>query len=415
MQWNSYCEVVKIKTIIELFDECQLENVIAGLKFRPQRIIFVGYKNIMTSKRRKDLETLFINRGYNVEFRYEIVGRYDFNAICEKLNSIYEQNGDCWFDLTGGKELVLAAMGTLAERLKIPMFQCDIKSGKFMPILNCDGVEDPGPVTLSFKEIAALNGGGIIEKTSDEFKWELTPEFKEDIRKMWSICRENCAGWNKQTNILAGMEDPNRLYGDLDVNVSFKYEKGVRPVINDAVFMDKLAQSGLILNYRLTEKGLAFRYKSESVRRALTKAGNILELYGYMLCKEIAHEDEGFYNDIHNGVIVDWDGIVYDGFYSCADTHNELDIVMMRDVVPVFVSCKNGEVHKEALYELDTVARKFGGKHAKKVLLSTFVAFNEKSRNHVKMRARDMNIEFIDGVDKLTEEEFKNILKVKAR
>lgn len=407
--------MIKIKTIIELFDECQLENVIAGLRFHPEKIIFVGYKNIMTSKRKEDLEALFRKRGYTTEFQYEIVGRYDFDSICEKLIFLYEHNEDCCFDLTGGKELVLAAMGTLAERMAIPMIQFEIRSGKFIPILNCDKIEEPKPVTLSFKEITALNGGGIVEKDSGDFEWNLTEDFREDIRKMWSICRENCAGWNKQTNILGSFEDPNRMCRELEVSASVRYEKGTRPVVPDSKFMEKLSECGLIRNYSFDEKGISFAYKNESVQRVLTKAGNLLELYGYVTCIEIAKEEKGFYDDIHNGVIVDWDGVVHEGSSSFADTHNELDIVMTRDIVPVFVSCKNGEVHKEALYELDTIARKFGGKYAKKVLLTTFVAFNERSRNHIKTRANEMKIEFIDNVDKLSEEEFKQILKTKVR
>ena len=407
--------MIKIKTIIELFDECQLENVIAGLRFRPEKIIFVGYKNIMTNKRKSDLEALFRNRGYTTEFQYEIVGRYDFDNICEKLISLAERNEDCCFDLTGGKELVLAAMGTLSERMAIPMIQFEIRSGKFIPILNCDKIEEPEPVNLSFKEITSLNGGGIVEKGSEDFEWNLTEDFKEDIRKMWNICRDNCAGWNKQTNILGGFEDPNHMCRKLEVSVSLTHTKGVRTGIPDSIFMEKLLECGLIRNYSFDEKGISFTYKNEDVQRVLTKAGNLLELYGYVTCIEIAREEKGFYDDIHNGVIVDWDGVVHDGSSSFADTHNELDIVMTRDIVPVFVSCKNGEVHKEALYELDTIARKFGGKYAKKVILTTFVAFNEKSRNHIKTRAKEMNIEFIDNVDKLSQEDFKQILKTKVR
>ena len=60
--------------------------------------------------------------------------------------------------------------------------------------------------------------------------------------------------------------------------------------------------------------------------------------------------------------------------------------------IPTFISCKSGrmEAHQTlyALYELDTVAKRFGGKYAKKVLVSA------KALGEVYMeRAAEMNIE----------------------
>ena len=44
-----------MKTLIELFDVCQIENVIAALSFVPEKIVFVGFKETMTEKRKNDL------------------------------------------------------------------------------------------------------------------------------------------------------------------------------------------------------------------------------------------------------------------------------------------------------------------------------------------------------------------------
>ncbi len=394
-----------MKTLIELFDECQIENVIAGLKFLPEKIVFVGFKNVMTQKRISDVERLFKNRGLNTRFSYEIVGRYDYLAVYDKLCEITELNPDCAFDLTGGKELIIAAMGAVAALKDIPMLQFDVRTGRFIRIKNCEGIPEPPSVDLSFRETVALNGGAVVDKTEGDFEWKLTGDFKDDLQKIWDTCRSDCAEWNRQTNVLAGFEEP----GQSGVNLTVKARKQRVPVNGE--FMKKLCREGLISDYREGSDFVSFRYKSDSVRRTLIKAGNILELYSYMLLKEITEEEPCYYDDILTGVVVDWDGVVYKSFRYPADTQNELDIVAMRDAVPVFISCKNGEVHKEALYELDTVAKKFGGKYAKKVLISTYVTFNEKGKMHLKSRARDMNVELIHGVDKLSREEFKDLLK----
>ena len=398
-----------MKTLIELFDDCQLENVIAGLKLLPDKIIFVGFKQTMTEKRIADIEKLFSKRRCKVKFSYEIVGRNDYNDVYNKLAAIVEDNPDCVFDITGGKELILAAMGEVSAKKDIPMVQFDIRTGKLIRLKACDDISEPGPLALSFKDTVELNGGAVVDKASEDFEWELTEDFKEDLEKLWSICRADCALWNRQTNTLAAFEDTNQA--DKILNVRAKKQ---RTDINNA-FMKKLCKEGLIYNYKETGEYVSFSYKNESVRRTLIKAGNILELYSYMLLKEITEEEPSFYDDVLTGVVVDWDGVVYKSFGYPADTQNELDIVAMRDAVPIFISCKNGEVHKEALYELDTVAKKFGGKYAKKVFICTYVTYNQKAKKHLEGRAKDMNIVFINGTHELEREKLKEVLKNRIR
>ena len=130
--------MINIKTLIELFDDCQIENMIAGLKFEPEKIIFLGFKKTMTAKRKADLERFLEMKGLNITLEYEVVGRYDYQQIVDRLLYVLEKNEECAFDLTGGKELVLLAMGNVASSHNIPMFQFDIHNDKFIEIKACN-------------------------------------------------------------------------------------------------------------------------------------------------------------------------------------------------------------------------------------------------------------------------------------
>ena len=66
---------------------------------------------------------------------------------------------------------------------------------------------------------------------------------------------------------------------------------------------------------------------------------------------------------------------------------NEIDVIALEGYTPIFISCKNGNVDKMAFYELDTVAKRFGGKYVKKEF-STGSEMNESSA----CRAKEMNI-----------------------
>jgi hypothetical protein len=53
---------------------------------------------------------------------------------------------------------------------------------------------------------------------------------------------------------------------------------------------------------------------------------------------------------------------------------NEVDVLSLKGYVLTFISCKSGNMSGQqilhALYELQTVADKFGGKYAKKILVT---------------------------------------------
>ena len=60
----------------------------------------------------------------------------------------------------------------------------------------------------------------------------------------------------------------------------------------------------------------------------------------------------------------------------------------IQNNLPIFISCKIGSVDQMALYELETVANRFGGKYAKKVLATA----QPLSQGHMR-RAEEMGIE----------------------
>ena len=93
------------------------------------------------------------------------------------------------------------------------------------------------------------------------------------------------------------------------------------------------------------------------------------------------------------------------------DTQNEIDVILMKGLIPVFVSCKNGAVEDDELYKLNTVAERFGGTYAAKVLLATTLGRGGRSKRYLLERAQDMGIKVIEGVHEMTREEFARQLR----
>lgn len=401
-----------MKTLIELFDTCQVENVIAGLSFLPEKIVFVGFKEIMTEKRKCDLEKFFKMRGIDIKLEFEIVGRYDYIGIYDKLNSIIDRNEDCCFDLTGGKELVLTAMGAVSAMRNLPMLQFDIREDKLLRVNNCNGIPDPTKNSMTIAESVVMNGGAIVTDEKDDFQWDMNADFKKDIEKIWGICKRNCGLWNRLSTVFENMERYGRVDSNFKVSVNISHMRNChQDTFQDMRTIDMLKKDGLIFDYEQVDDTLSFRYKNAQVHQCLSKAGNILELYTYKTALEIVGNAPDYYDDIDIGVFVDWDGVIHNEESNEKDTRNEIDIILMRGLIPVFISCKNGEVRKEALYELNTVAERIGGEYAKKILLTTYISSDRDSREFILQRARDMKIAIIEGVDKMTRNEFATVLR----
>ncbi|MBQ4518462.1 MAG: DUF1887 family protein [Clostridia bacterium] len=399
-------------TLIELFDDCQIENVIAGLRVCPEKIIFVGFKETMEEKRTEALEAFFTMRNICIKLEYIVVERDDFAQICGVLHNIIDKNDDCCFDLTGGKELVLTAMGAVSSERNIPMIQFDVETGKMLRVRHAEDIPETENSTMTIAESMVLNGGSVVPDEEGFFEWDITEEFTKDVKAMWEICRNKCGLWNCCCFAFSILEENGILDEELKLSADVRcLERKKIKIQWDNDVITALANQGLIKEFTIENNHISFAYKNRQVQACLTKAGNILELYTYLTLRGIAEKEPGCYDDIDIGVMVDWDGIIHDADAEEKDTSNEIDVMLMRDLVPVFISCKNGEVKKEALYELETVANKLGGKYAKKILLSTFVCKNPNSRKFIEQRAEDMGIRLITGVNKMDEFGFITALK----
>lgn len=398
-----------MKTLIELFDDCQIENIVTGLKFLPEKIIFVGFKETMKRNKTEALERLFSLKKIQIEFEYEVVGRYNYNDIVNKLNLIIDKNEDCCFDLTGGKELVLVAMGEVASKRNIPMIQMNIKTGELIPVK----YEGPSPKntnpSLSIEESIILNGGSIIHGGTD-YNWQLTDDFVKDIRLVWNINKEDSRLWNKQSRVFSVLDKAGKVDDDYSTFVDRKKLPTDELFFDDGI-INNLKENGLLKMFDVSEDAVRFKFKNNQVKELISKAGNTLELYLYSIMQNIP----SLYNDIDISVIIDWDGVIHDQRNSVKDTRNEIDILATKNLIPIFISCKNGEVHKEALYELNSVAERFGGEYSKKFLFATYLSLDANSKMHILQRAKDMNIEIISGIDKLCEYELISIIKSKIK
>ncbi len=420
--------------LIELYDELPINNILGALHFRPDEIVYLnpeaqGLAQLREFFRMKGLGKIGIS-GFNARFD-------DLYDITSKLEAIINsgRSDEFLIDIGGGADMLLVAAGRIYERENdVVLTKIDPKSS-FARVISKSSdsaargrfASDKSRIVNTVLENAVLHGGRVSAQSEDDV-YEYTSDFIADINKLWRLC-------------MRGPEDylPKRSSPQIWNNVIYrisaieKYNSSQNRYHTDhysvECYLKELKRLGVVSYSGNARDGYyGFSYKSPSVKRLLSKAGNVLEQKAYITCRSFIGKG---LNDVKVGVTLDWDGkgykkrkelrekygkAVYDDVELAAiyaDTENEVDLILMKGVIPVFVSCKNGRFDSEELYKLSSVADKFGRKYAKKLLLaSDFRHMTDKqTAAHLRARAETLNIKIIDDLYLMSDDEFEKALK----
>ncbi len=407
-------------TIIEFFEnESQIENVISTLLCAPDKVIMLGDAEKKMAKCAENYKKVAAKRGINVEFFPVSVNRNNLMSIVDTIEEIVSENEDCIIDLSGGDDLSLVAIGIVyadnADKIKLHRFSI---TNSTMTDCDSDGkLCTSASLELTIEEIVAINGGSVVytnEKPMGTFRWDFNSEFVDDVYAMWSVCRQNPAQWNIQLGflslILSLQPDPESLSVCIDLKKfrSILERKKEKNEFEIDIFR-QLGKLGVIENFKADSQSLSFTFKNDQIKKCLTKSGQVFELYLALSAAEITDNDGApLYTDIMTGVFIDWDGEIHP---DSSDVENEVDLILMRGLMPVFISCKNGAVPIDELYKLSVVSRKFGGKYVRNVLAATYVDEKPERIKYVRERTDAMGIKFWDQLHKTEESKFEKDLK----
>ncbi len=391
-------------TIVEFFDNTSIENIVSALLCNPDNVILIGDNHKRLKKHIELYDEIAKQRGLAINFGYRTANRNNLIKIVEVLSELVEENEICIFDLDGGEDLYLVAMGIVSERYKDKIFfhRFNVRNNTLM---DCDAdgtVLNTSPIEISVEENIRIYAGKVINNVENSVEWNFNNDFIDDIKVMWEICKQNARKWNSLCGSLA------RLNSHIDENndVVSGYFSELNIDFYGIGLLKRLSSIGVIKNYKVSGESFSLQYKDKQIMYCLTKAGQLLELYITLMLRAVKNgEGTSIYNDVQTGIIMDWDGFDNDNEASEQTTINEIDVFAMKGLIPVFISCKNGSVDVDELYKLSTVADRFGGKYAKKILL---VADWDCPPNHIDnitARAEDMRIKLIDNVADMTEKE----------
>ena len=372
-----------MKTLIELYDERAIENVIGPEVFRPEKVIYICPDDIARDKRaRENLNEFLASRGLNIKTEFYAASLYKSDRILAQLRKIAAANTDCAMDVTGGTDAALIAAGMFCSETGIPTFTYSRTRNMFYDISNApfaDGV--PCELVYNVEEFFTMTGGKMRPGRVDN---SVLSSYLPSFDGFFKVFLANRSRWNDDIIFMQRISQSPRGE-DIPLRVSGAYtqkgEHGSR-INADEAFLHDLEGIGYIRDLQIvTGEKVSFRFADHNVRAWLRDVGSVLELYMYKACR-----DSGIFNDVISSAVVDWDGTV--GHDSVS---NELDAVASRGVVPLFISCKACDVKTEALNELSILKERFGGKGAKAAIATT-----EPCNSAARHRAAQLGIAVID-------------------
>lgn len=414
-------------TYIEFFDTVASENISACLTYAPDRVIYIGDNAKVMKKHIAKYTRVFSDRGNNISFQFKTVSKSNLDNAVRLLTDLVETYDDCVFDITGGEEILLLALGIVYANHPDRNIQIHKFNLKNNVVYDCDKdgtTVYKEPPTLTVEENVRIFGGDVVygdiyeEKT---YKWDLNADFVNDINRIWSVCKGNVRYWNTIIGVFEAMEIVGKpVSADKLTTVAVRNELEEYLMRHRTKYKMSKGIVNCLLKYNLLtlfddsdDEKITISYKNDQVKKCLTKAGQALEMKIYITAKNILDADGvPVYDDAVNGVVIDWDGAFHDeAVEEEYDTENEIDILLMHDVVPVFISCKNGIVTADELYKLNTVAERFGGTYAKKVLVATSISSLGVAGEYLRQRAKDMDIKLLEDVQNFEEAELERKLK----
>lgn len=377
-----------METLIELYDEVPLENVLGVEMFRPSRVVYICPEGAASDAHmQKKLRAYFAHRGLKPEILFLRSSVYDVEAMLRVLKKAADRWPDCAIDITGGTDAVLFAVGLLCSERDIPVFTYSRRKNTFFSIKNAHFADNKRcGITYSVEDAFLMAGGTVRQGRVDNSVLE---NYMGDVDAFFDLYLKYRRDWTRIIGFFQRVS-PTVEGAEQELGVTAGYTvKGERGSRIDAhpEALGELEAIGFIDSLSVVPgESVSFRFRDAQKRVWLRDVGSVLELKIYKACV-----DSGLFDDVKTSTVVDWDS----EFRSNVVT-NELDVMCTRGVMPVFISCKTCEVKTEALNELAILRDRFGGKTARAAIVTT-----KRGGASMRNRAFELGIQVIDLDDLL--------------
>ncbi|MDL2252863.1 DUF1887 family CARF protein [Ruminococcaceae bacterium OttesenSCG-928-I18] len=373
-----------MRVLVNLFDREPIKNVLSATIFAPEIAVFLCDKWDSNLFKESAVYRFFKRRGLRTRPRFYYFDAREPGAVRKALIAVVRDYPGCVFDFTGGRDLMLVLAGSISADLDLPAFYIDIRRGRFCPLRHCETFEKKFRIPRFSAEDLLSVTGAAVHGYGHVLPQQVEQTEEEDIRTVFEMLMKNTRAWGEFVSYLqvcCSGTGPEQL----EVSGA-KTMRGDKLLVQyNPALMQQLLEKGLLTQYSLDGKGVFFTFKSPLVKKWLLSAGVWLELFCYVTVRKT-----GFFHEVLSSVIIDWDGVE-----GGADTaKNEVDLLLVKGVTPVFVSCKMGMPSPLALCEVNQLAEKFAGNYGRSAVVTAQKLGKETAA--LRNRAEELGVLLLD-------------------
>lgn len=375
-----------MNTLVTFFNKDPIKDILGAYCFRPRRVIFLATDCESDETDRQTVVRLFSSWGYRPEVQFRTLHKHDPWLIEKVLSDVCQKDPDCVFECSGGKDLPLLTAGICLHGRGIPLFYIDAGAGRFIDLGGCENLVPKFTLPHFHVKDVLLSAGAKIGGYG-----HFVPDLEDKkvsgmVSDVFQLVLDNLKAWG---GLVGYLQHVTRIHESTEGVLSFTAHKVIETENGILKWNPKLFSSlteiGVYTDYGEDGDRIHFTYLNNTIKRCMMIHGLWLELSTY-----IALSASESFDSVKTSVVIDWDG----GDRPSSFTRNEVDLILVSGVTPVFVSCKMGVPQPQALYEIKLLATRFGGENARAVLLSAAPVRRESPS--IAMRAADAGVTLFD-------------------
>lgn len=357
---------------IQFLDKDIVGALVPALSMEPERVIFLYDSKEVGENQRKEVSEALKSSMPKLEIQYEHTNMLVLEDVQEKLENLIKifRNKEIQIDITGGTEIMTACGLMVAREHNLIATYVDFYAKHVINVFTRERLAEIVHVTLS--DYLTAIGGKYMSSS------HYTPEEKEyeRILSMAKVIFSNEKKWDKFfTHMTHGFSAKGVMEFSMGKNRADKDCMYILEAFLKRGFAKQIGED-------------RYRFASDADKEYMTVSGIWLEAYIYIQAKKC-------FEEVYMGVNIDWNKRDI-----CESRDNEIDVVVMKNSQPIFISCKMRPIEKETVYEIYAMAKRLGGMYGKAVIATTTdVRSGKEERNSIYLRMAKMKVGLIESKD----------------
>lgn len=388
-------ELVPTELLIEFYDKDVLKNIVAPLTLRPEKVLYFFDNNMQDMMVFAAFKKCLTRNIPGIKVEHHPIDITSVDKISRQISRVLDRFKDveCAIDLTGGSELMLLAGYQVGTKFNLPLLHTDLANKSITNLLDDSLVNKIVPLTLEdFIDAKGACFIGESHRPPSEERFSI-------IEEMARFLFERLTDWKYTCSFMqtvAARTLPHELFMKSKWNIHMKNGK---PVYPDRGILKKFQCMGFIHDLLIEGEYVQFAFRSIEDKQYCISYGVWLELYVYIAAKKA-----GVFHDVKLGTMIDWNA-----FDNITVAGNEIDVILMDDSLPVFISCKLRDADTAALNELLIAKKRLGGWFSKGIII-TF-GKERKGNTGTYKRAQELGLELLDATDIMAEDFGQRLVK----